>query len=97
MRFEESPRFGVKEMARFLGVSDRRVRALLAQGRIAGYKRKGGMWEVIYPLRILPGRRGPDLKGYPARRLKATKAREGTPRQRGGAPPSPVSTQGEAL
>ncbi len=60
----------VHAVADFLGCSDRRVRALLAQGRIRGIRGKRGVWEVFWPLFVTPGRRGPDLRGYPLRRLQ---------------------------
>jgi len=62
------PTVEVKDVAAFLGISDRRVRALLEQGRIMGFKDKT-VWKVCLPLNITPGKRGPDLSGYPSRRL----------------------------
>ena len=59
----------VKAVARFLGCSDRRVRVLLAQGRIFGVKIEDGTWRAFWPLNVRPGRRGPDLRGYPVRKL----------------------------
>lgn len=71
----------VQRVADFLNVSDRRVRALLAQGRITGFK-DGKVWKVFWPLMVRPGRRGPDLKCYPVRKitkpfLKRLRARKG--------------------
>lgn len=63
-----------RQVAEFLGCSDRRVRALLSQGRMAGHKGKGGSWSVYWPLRVDAGRRGPDLRGYPVRRLRLVKS-----------------------
>jgi hypothetical protein len=92
LRFIEDTPFGVKDVARFLGVSDRRVRALLAQGRIHAFKRKGGMWEVVWPLRVSPGRRGPDLKGYPVRRLLTVKPSKASGKGKGSPPPSKIES-----
>lgn len=61
----------VKTVADFLGVSTRRVRVLLEQRRLPGYKDRG-IWRVIWPITVKPGRRGPDLKGYPARKIAET-------------------------
>ena len=67
----------VKKAALFLGVSPRRVRALLAQGRIKGVKNKPfvctpdssrvARWLVDWPLDVRPGKRGPDLQKFPIR------------------------------
>lgn len=57
----------VAKAAALLGVSERRVRTLLLQGRMGGYKDGYGHWFVRYPLQILPGKRGPDLHRYPTR------------------------------
>jgi excisionase family DNA binding protein len=59
----------VAKVANFLNVSDRRVRTLLSQGRIQGYKDDKGAWRVFWPLMVRPGRRGPDLKCYPVRKI----------------------------
>jgi hypothetical protein len=61
--------FEVATLADFLGVSPRRVRYLLALGRISGHKGKGGRWHIAFPLTITPGKRGPDLLRYPVRKL----------------------------
>lgn len=61
---------GVSEVAAFLKVSERRVRLLLSQGRISGHKDAFNIWRVYYPLDVRPGKRGPDLRGYPSRLLK---------------------------
>lgn len=58
----------VHQVAEFLGCNDRRVRALLAQGRIPARKDARGHWEVWWPFTVRPGRRGPDLRAYPTRR-----------------------------
>lgn len=67
----------VKKAALFLGVSTRRVRALLAQGRIKGFKdtpfvftpesSRVARWLVDWPLDVRPGKRGPDLQKFPIR------------------------------
>lgn len=63
----------VPSVAEFLGVSSRRVRALLTQGRIDGFKDDQGNWFVKSPLHVKPSHRGPDLQGYPARKLQPPK------------------------
>lgn len=60
----------ISDVADFLQVSERRVRTLLAQGRIAGFKDDSNTWRITFPLDIKPSKRGPDLQGYPARKLK---------------------------
>src|SRR5258706_1396887 len=50
----------VTEAARQLGVSTRRVRALVASGRLFGFKfTGGGRWKVGIPLAVSPGKRDP--------------------------------------
>lgn len=56
----------VHQVAGMLGCSDRRVRYLLAQRRIGGFK-DASTWKVIWPLDIRPGSRGPDLRKMPTR------------------------------
>jgi hypothetical protein len=58
----------VDRVADFLGCSTRRVRALLQQGRISGYK-DNGAWVVNWPIQVTPGRRGPDLRRYAIRKV----------------------------
>ncbi len=48
--------------ARDWGVIPRRIRALLAAGRLAGREEENGYWEVLYPYAVTLGRRGPPLK-----------------------------------
>lgn len=60
----------IPDVADFLEVSERRVRALLAQGRIAGFKDDSNIWRIACPLNIKPGKRGPDLRGYAVRKLQ---------------------------
>lgn len=81
MMFIEAKRAAVS-----LGVSSRRVRALLSQGRIPGYKSdRTGRWMVVWPLDVLPGTRGPDLRHFPVRHVYAP------------AKPSKGAKQGRAL
>jgi len=60
----------ISDVADFLEVSERRVRTLLAQGRIAGFKDDSNIWRITRPLDIKPGKRGPDLGGYASRKLQ---------------------------
>lgn len=43
------------------GVSTRRIRALLAEGRIKGRQLENGFWEVSFPPTVRLGRRGPQI------------------------------------
>jgi hypothetical protein len=43
-------------------VTPRRIRALLAAGRLEGRLQDNGYWEVAYPYNFTFGRRGPALK-----------------------------------
>lgn len=52
----------VSFVAKDWGVSTRRVRALLCQGRLDGRLQPNGYWEVFYPYRYIMGTRGPGLK-----------------------------------
>lgn len=57
------------EVAATLKVSERRVRKLCEQGRIAGARRvilDGGLplWEIPNNIAIRPGKRGPKLRIY---------------------------------
>ena len=49
----------VKEAARRLGVSERRVRQLAHDGRILGATKGGSEWLIPTPLEVSPGKRGP--------------------------------------
>jgi hypothetical protein len=60
----------VSDVSDFLGCSDRRVRALLAQGRIAGFKDESGIWRISCPFSVKPGKRGPDFRAYASRKLQ---------------------------
>jgi len=51
----------VSEAADFLQVTPRRVRQLLAAGRIAGFKDSRDIWRVSIPFRMTAGLRGPRL------------------------------------
>lgn len=55
----------VEQAARNLGLSARRVRHLLATGRIYGFKDQRNIWRVpAYP-EVRPGRRGPRMGKKP--------------------------------
>ncbi|MBX3617477.1 helix-turn-helix domain-containing protein [Nitrosomonas sp.] len=60
----------VSDVADFLEVSERRVRTLLSQGRIDGYRDDSNVWRIACPLNIKPGKRGPDLRSYAVRKLQ---------------------------
>ena len=45
-------------------VTPRRVRVLLAAGRLTGRQLDNGYWEVAYPYTMTEGRRGPALRKY---------------------------------
>ena len=47
----------VDEAARECGFSGRRVRALLAQGRIEGAVKVGSVWVIPTPVKVLPPKR----------------------------------------
>ena len=49
----------VKEAALRLGVSERRVRNLLRDGRVRGATKAGGEWLIPTPVELIPGRHGP--------------------------------------
>jgi hypothetical protein len=55
------------QVAKRLSISERRVRQLLATGRMAGIKQENGRWLVDWPLQITSGKRGPDMAKYPTR------------------------------
>ena len=52
----------VSTVANEWGISARRVRAMLTEGRLAGRQRDSGVWEVIYPYHYMFGTRGPAIK-----------------------------------
>lgn len=45
-------------------VTPRRVRVLLAAGRLVGRQNENGYWEVRYPYTMTEGRRGPMMRKY---------------------------------
>ncbi|MFH1495429.1 MAG: helix-turn-helix domain-containing protein [Pseudomonadota bacterium] len=51
----------VDRAAKLLGISTRRVRTLLAQRRLAGFKDNNQVWR-LFSLSIKPGKRGPKMK-----------------------------------
>lgn len=55
------------QVAKRLSISERRVRQLLIQGRMAGIKQENGRWLINWPLWISAGKRGPDMVSYPTR------------------------------
>jgi len=60
--------FTVSEVAEHLQVTERRVRLLLSQGRINGYKDGFNVWRVTAPFTIRRGKRGPDFHNYVSRK-----------------------------
>ena len=52
----------VSFVAKDWGVSSRRIRALLAAGRLDGCRQDNGYWKVWHPYRVVFGLRGPALK-----------------------------------
>lgn len=60
----------VADVAKFMEFSERRVRKLLADRRMGGFKNPEGVWQVSWPLQISPGRRGPQIRRYPVRGLR---------------------------
>ena len=52
----------VSAVAREWGISTRRVRVMLAEGRLDGRQSDNGYWEVFYPYRYVLGTRGPAFK-----------------------------------
>jgi hypothetical protein len=50
-----------RQAAEKLSCSPRRIRALLAQGRLTGEKLLDGVWVVNNPLRFTQGSRGPKI------------------------------------
>lgn len=62
MRGWESAWVGVSIVAAQWGISPRRVRKLLADGRLWGRQLENGYWEVMYPYTYVFGKRGPPSK-----------------------------------
>jgi len=56
------PVVSVSSVAREWGISPRRVRVMLAEGRLDGRQLDNGYWEVNYPYRYIFGTRGPAMK-----------------------------------
>lgn len=54
----------VANVAHEWGVSARRVRALLASGRLLGRQLENGYWEVRYPYTLTEGTRGPQMQRH---------------------------------
>lgn len=52
----------VAVVARDWGISARRVRMMLVEGRLAGRQLDNGYWEVFYPYSYVFGTRGPQIK-----------------------------------
>lgn len=52
----------VSSVARDWGISARRVRTMLTEGRLSGRQLENGYWEVFYPYRYVFGTRGPEIK-----------------------------------
>lgn len=52
----------VSIVAREWGISSRRIRAMLVDGRLHGRQLENGYWEVFYPYFYAPGTRGPAIK-----------------------------------
>jgi hypothetical protein len=48
----------VKQVAKRLKISERRVRVLLSTQRMKGLKQDNGRWLIKWPLQIKPGMRG---------------------------------------
>lgn len=52
----------VSIVANSWGISTRRVRTMLAEGRLVGRQTANGTWEVIYPYQYVMGTRGPAIR-----------------------------------
>jgi hypothetical protein len=52
----------VSSVAREWNISSRRVRTMLAEGRLSGRQLENGYWEVFYPYQYKFGTRGPEIK-----------------------------------
>jgi len=52
----------VSAVARDWGISARRVRKMLEEGRLEGRQLENGYWEVCFPYRYVFGTRGPQIK-----------------------------------
>ncbi len=49
----------VREAANRLGVSERRIRKLVREGRVRGATKSGADWLIPTPVELIPGKRGP--------------------------------------
>lgn len=59
----KTPFVTVNQAALELLCTPRRVRVLLTQGRLLGaFDTAAGVWRVNHPLRLRPGKRGPQMK-----------------------------------
>ncbi|MDD2721675.1 MAG: hypothetical protein PHH47_10250 [Gallionella sp.] len=63
----------VSFVARDWGVTPRRIRALLADGRLLGRVLDNGFWEVKFPYSFTFGTRGPSLKRQQRREKRPKK------------------------
>ncbi|NNM80450.1 MAG: hypothetical protein HKM01_08360 [Gallionella sp.] len=52
----------VSAVARDWGISSRRVRVMLVEGRLEGRQLENGYWQVFHPYRYVFGTRGPAIK-----------------------------------
>lgn len=69
----------VSSVAREWGISARRVRTMLMEGRLDGRQKENGYWEVYFPYRYVWGTRGPQLtrnRNLPERSPYTRKKRE---------------------
>lgn len=69
---------GTKDAAESLGVSERRVRALLSEQRIAGALQIGGTWAIPVPIKVIEAPRSHAHASV----IKMTKAPGKKPRNR---------------
>ena len=67
----------VSAVAKHWNISARRVRLMLAEGRLDGRQMDNGYWEVYYPYRYVFGTRGPAIK-----RLQQLQALPAKPKKR---------------
>lgn len=61
----------VSAVAREWGISARRVRVMLAEGRLSGRLLPNGYWEVFFPYCYTFGTRGPGLKRHQKQERRA--------------------------
>ncbi len=60
--FEQQRLVPVSLVARDWGISARRVRKMLQEGRLLGRQQENGFWEVVFPYCYTFGTRGPQIK-----------------------------------